>query len=467
MTRGPRGNEIATSKTTRGDSLRGTRVKQRLSDRINAKLERYLPEKRLFLKSEQGTRFVRMRPMTQAGMLLGGAVVVGWTAVATSFFVIGSITSVSARDETARAQTAYESRLAALSTERDTRAAEAEQALERFYAALDEVSKMQGTVLASEQRVRELETGIEVIQKTLHRTVAERNEARETVETLQARLEDAPEAAALAERLAADSTATTAALAEALDAVSLARDEALVVANGAEAEFERMQDQADLLADRNDRIFSRLESALETSMEPLEQVFDKAGISSDAILDSVRAGYTGQGGPLEPVVLSTRGGPVLPDTDTARANRILDKLEDIDLYRLAAESLPIANPLKDTYRQTSGFGPRWGRMHSGLDFAAPKGTAIHATAEGTVTHAGWMSGYGKMVEIRHPLGFSTRYAHLNSIDVKVGQRVSREDTIGGMGTTGRSTGVHLHYEIRRNGQALNPETFLNAGQDVF
>ena len=143
------------------------RVKQRLSDKINAKLERHLPEQRLFLKSEEGTRFIRLRPLTQASTLIGGALVVGWTVVVTSFFLIGAITSGSSRDQTARAQIAYETRLAALSTERDTRAQEAEQALERFYSALDEVSKMQGTVLTSEQRVRELETGIEVIQRTL------------------------------------------------------------------------------------------------------------------------------------------------------------------------------------------------------------------------------------------------------------------------------------------------------------
>nr|WP_281494030.1 M23 family metallopeptidase [Jannaschia sp. S6380] len=438
-----------------------------MSDRLNARLERHLPEQRLFLKSEEGTRFVRMRPLTQASVLLGGALVLGWTVVVTSFFLIGTVASGSARDQTARAQIAYETRLAALSSERDIRAAEAEQALDRFYSALDEVSKMQGTVLASEQRVRELETGIEVIQRTLRRTVAERNEARDQIDTLEARLEDAPEAAALAERLAADSAATAEALAEVLDATALARDEAVVVAMGADAEISRMEAMAEVVADRNDRIFSRLEEALETSMAPLERVFDRAGISSDAILSTVRSGYTGQGGPLEPVVVSTRGGPVMPDTDTARANRLLDRIEDVDMYRLAAESLPLAHPVNAPHRRTSGFGPRWGRMHSGMDFAASRGTPILATAEGTVTHAGWQSGYGKLVKIRHPLGFETRYAHLSSINVRVGQRVSRGENIGGMGTTGRSTGVHLHYEVRRNGQALNPVTFINAGQDVF
>ncbi len=443
-------------------------MKQRLSDRVNARLERHLPEQRLFLKSDDGTRFVRMRPATQAGILMGGAVLVGWTVIVTSFFLIGAISSSSSREQTAQAQLAYETRLEALSGERDVRTREAKQALERFYAALEEVSKMQEQLLAAEQRNRELDTGIEVIQRTLHRTVAERDTARTEMTEALARLENAPEAAARAERLHADAAATAAALAEALDATAMQRDEAVVVARTADGEVHRMEALAEIVADRNDRIFSRLEDAVEVSLEPLEKVFERSGISTDAILEQVRRGYSGQGGPLEPMVMSSRGDPSGdPDLDTQRANRLLNRLEEVDLYRIAAESLPLAHPVPGPHRRTSGFGPRWGRMHSGLDFAGARGSEIRATAEGTVIHAGWQSGYGKLVKLRHPLGFETRYAHLSSIDVAVGQSVSRGQRIGGMGTTGRSTGVHLHYEVRRSGKALNPVTFLNAGQDVF
>ncbi|WP_371154316.1 DUF5930 domain-containing protein [Jannaschia sp. 2305UL9-9] len=443
-------------------------MKQRLSDKVNARLERHLPEQRLFLKSDEGTRFVRMRPSTQAGILAGGAVLLGWTVIVTSFFLIGAITSNSSREQTARAQLAYENRLEALSTERDSRTREAEQALERFYTALAEVSKMQEQLLDAEQRTRELETGIEVIQQTLRRTVAERDEARRERATAVAQLENAPEAAALAERLHADAAATAAALSEVLDATALQRDEAVVVAEGADAEIDRMEAMAEVVAERNDRIFGRLEEAVEVSLDPLRKVFERSGISTDAILEQVRRGYSGRGGPLESVTISTRGNPEgVPDLDTQRANRLLGKLEEVDLYRIAAESLPLAHPVPGPHRRTSGFGPRWGRMHSGIDFAGPRGSEIRATAAGVVTHAGWQSGYGKLVKIEHPLGFETRFAHLNSINVSVGQRVSRGQRIGGMGTTGRSTGVHLHYEIRRGGRALNPTTFLNAGQDVF
>ena len=99
--------------------------------------------------------------------------------------------------------------------------------------------------------------------------------------------------------------------------------------------------------------------------------------------------------------------------------------------------------------------------------AGAYGTPIYATADGVVTHAGWDSGYGRQVTIRHDFGVSTLYGHLSDIDVSVGQRVSRGDHIGDMGNSGRSTGTHLHYEVHLNGRPVNPMTFIKAGKNVF
>ncbi|MEM9207433.1 MAG: M23 family metallopeptidase, partial [Pseudomonadota bacterium] len=101
-------------------------------------------------------------------------------------------------------------------------------------------------------------------------------------------------------------------------------------------------------------------------------------------------------------------------------------------------------------------------FHSGLDFATPTGTRILATGSGRVARAGWMGGYGRMVEINHGNGLSTRYAHLSRISVKSGQRVTAGDVIGRAGSTGRSTGPHLHYETRIDGKAVDPMRFLSA-----
>ncbi|HSG36777.1 MAG TPA: M23 family metallopeptidase, partial [Paracoccaceae bacterium] len=113
------------------------------------------------------------------------------------------------------------------------------------------------------------------------------------------------------------------------------------------------------------------------------------------------------------------------------------------------------------------FGIRWGKPHEGTDLAAPVGTPIYATADGTVIFAGWSSGYGRLIKIRHEFGIETRYAHLNKIRVSVGQRVSQGERIGDMGNSGRSTGPHLHYEVITSGKPVNPMTFLRAGANVF
>ena len=127
----------------------------------------------------------------------------------------------------------------------------------------------------------------------------------------------------------------------------------------------------------------------------------------------------------------------------------------------------LAMPVKSAFRYTSPFGRRWGRLHAGIDMAGPVGTPIYATGEGVVIFAGWQRGYGNLIKIQHELGTETRYGHLNSIAVRQGQRVSRGDTIGGMGSTGRSTGTHLHYEIRVGGRPINPMTYIRAAQNVF
>ncbi|KAF0677627.1 M23 family metallopeptidase [Profundibacterium mesophilum] len=428
---------------------------------IDTALARAFPEQRLFLRSDRETRFIRLSPATQLVALSGSALVVGWSIVASAILLMDTIGAGSVREQTQREQILYEDRLNVLSQERENALHQAGDAHERFNAALSQVSDMQAALLDSELRRHELERGIEVTQDTLRRTLKERDMARAAQAELAGQDGAAADAAAGAEDLAS----TLDMLSAALDATSGQRDAMAHEAAEAERFVEEMMHKARLAEQRNDEIFTKLEDALSVSVEPLDKMFRKAGLDSESLLATVRRGYSGLGGPLTPMSFSTKGQA--PDANSMRTNSILEKLDKMNLYRIAAQKSPFAVPIKDSFRFTSGFGPRWGRMHNGTDFAASLGTPIYSTADGVVIHSGWSSGFGKLVKIQHEFGIQTYYAHQSKLRVKKGQRVSRGERIGDMGSTGRSTGVHLHYEVRVDGKPVNPMTYIKAAKDVF
>lgn len=437
----------------------------RFTQRFHAFLERYLPEQRLFLKSDTETRFVRLKPGTQAIALFGSAMIVGWTIVATAILLMDSIGSGNAREQALRDQANFEARLNELSDARDSRAAEALAAQERFSAALQTISGMQSRLLASEEQRRELETGIEIVQGSLRRTTQERDNAKSERLRVESILAGTAPSDADEKASATDISGTLDFLTAALDQTATERDEMAKEAAVAREDLDVVAFERELILDRNDKIFSQLEEALTVSVSPLDKMFREAGLPPDRLIETVRKGYSGQGGPLTPLSFSTKGIPL--DPDSARANSILKGLDNLNLYRIAAQKAPFALPVKSAFRYTSGFGPRWGRMHNGSDFAASHGTPIYSTADGVVIYAGWLSGYGRLIKIQHEFGIETRYAHLAKIRVNVGQRVSRGDRIGDMGSSGRSTGTHLHYEVRVGGKPVNPMTYIKAAQDVF
>lgn len=218
-----------------------------------------------------------------------------------------------------------------------------------------------------------------------------------------------------------------------------------------------------------------------------EQLLDAADTFARSRADRLRLAFRMAG--LTPSAFTDRsdalGGPLIDskdpralaavlDVDDAFAERIQRAARDIsDARELsdAARDMPLARPLA-VPSQSSGFGVRFDPFtrrpayHSGLDFPGAYATAIYATGPGVVSYTGPRSGYGNVVEIDHGRGLKTRYAHLSGISVSAGQRVGVGQRVGAMGSTGRSTGTHLHYEVWVNGRAQNPGRFLKAGQYV-
>ncbi len=220
-----------------------------------------------------------------------------------------------------------------------------------------------------------------------------------------------------------------------------------------------------------ERLIARAQNFAKTRAERLRLAFRLAGLNPSSYMSNAIG--TGLGGPLVDA-RDTKALAAVLDVDEAFAARIKsasDNLSEMRSLADAAEVLPFGRPAR-AVRQTSGFGIRFDpfnhhpAVHAGLDFAGPFMTPIYATAPGTVSFVGVRSGYGNVVEIDHGGGFKTRYAHLQSFSVRQGDRVAIGTRIAAMGSTGRSTGVHLHYEVWMNGRPQNPARFVKAGDYV-
>lgn len=191
----------------------------------------------------------------------------------------------------------------------------------------------------------------------------------------------------------------------------------------------------------------------------------KLGLNPDSLTSGDRA--AGLGGPFIPFFSKEKANLGDP-----RFDRLANALQRMSAMEQALASMPTTMPAAQML-MSSGFGYRHdpfsgaGAMHSGLDFKGPIGTPILAAANGVVSFAGVQSGYGNCVEITHSNGLVTRYAHLSRFTVPLGQQVKRGVQIANMGSTGRSTGSHLHFEVRHNNSAINPLRFLESNPDVF
>jgi murein DD-endopeptidase MepM/ murein hydrolase activator NlpD len=229
-------------------------------------------------------------------------------------------------------------------------------------------------------------------------------------------------------------------------------------------------------ADRADMLFASINKSLRTiEDEQIDRVVTlaedadrtaeeiSAALEQAGLVVETDAGETGLGGPL--IAIDSKG---MFETRVHELDEALGRLETLKKAALLA---PIHNPAPG-HTISSSFGVRRDpllgtpAMHAGMDFRVPYGSAVRAAGTGSVVSAGWNGGYGRMVEVDHGDGMTTRYAHMSKILVKVGDKVERGTVVGRAGSSGRSTGPHLHYEVRRNGTAIDPLRFIKAGKKI-
>ena len=224
----------------------------------------------------------------------------------------------------------------------------------------------------------------------------------------------------------------------------------------------RLQTSLDSVERRQMAALSAVEDSMESRVRRMRGVFTDLGLDM-AQLEAATP-RSAVGGPFVPVKLPADAGAF-----ERQLHRINVTRAQMQRLNATLTLVPYRKPVIGAVEFTSGFGvrsdPFLGRpaMHTGLDFRAATGDPVRATANGKVVTSGWMGGYGRMVEIDHGNGLSTRYGHLSETHVKVGDVIKIGQVIGAVGSTGRSTGPHLHYETRIDGDPVDPQKFLRAG----
>ncbi len=224
----------------------------------------------------------------------------------------------------------------------------------------------------------------------------------------------------------------------------------------------------DRLREKGNQFLTTAEMQAENRIESLHGVLAMTGLGVEDILAQDNSKI---GGPLIALDETQLFGEALDmDEDfVRRVTRLTGRLAKADQLQNVVLEVPFGEPVASPNRYTSGFGTRVDPIthraahHSGQDFGAYRLAPITATAAGKVTYAGWRAGYGRLVEIDHGFGFKTRYGHMANIKVKRGQTVEFGQQVGAMGSSGRSTGVHLHYEVWFKGKPYDPQNFLKAG----
>lgn len=212
---------------------------------------------------------------------------------------------------------------------------------------------------------------------------------------------------------------------------------------------------------------TEMDESLTETQKRIRGALSETGLDTERMsLNATVAG--GTGGPFVPFKIDPSAGPF-----EARLNALQPKVTAVFRLRGLVEQLPLARPMPGDNEFTSNYGyrvdpfTRAPAMHTGVDFRAESGSPIRATAPGKVVTAEYSGGYGNMVEVEHANGVSTRYAHMSAILATVGQSVTTGTVLGRVGSTGRSTGPHLHYETRINGEPSDPTRFIRSGERIY
>jgi len=439
---------------------------------------RLFPERQIYVRSEGEVRFVTFSGKAQLGLASVALIIGAWMAFSTFQYVFQN-DIIAAKNERIRAgQEAY---LALESEMRDTQI--------RFISAAQDLDAKHNQLIALVSQKENLEQRLEDISGRLTAVSDDHLEASKEAAALRTQLQG--ERSALSGRIGTLQGELRSTLDQRSDLEqNLAETRDRVVSLSAERDT-LIKSNADLtgslttvnarlgdIRGEQQRFIDRIAARTSDDIALLEDTIAMTGLEPTTLFEKSGVFDGAMGGPvIDPTIandgsyanLATLEGGAAFDSSVAGLE---DSLQRWEALQSVLRVLPIAAPA-DNFYVSSDYGrrrdPITKRMafHAGVDLAGPARQPVYATAPGKVVRAGRNGPYGNMVEIDHGFGLRTRYGHLERISVKKDEEVGFRTQIGRMGSTGRSTGTHLHYEIRFEGKAYDPSRFLKAGKYVF
>lgn len=420
-------------------------------------IDRLFPERQIHFRTRGRVSFIRLTQGWQIAIVLVLLMTGGWMTFTTSTFVLHN-SIVAAKDGLiSNSRQAYRQLLGEVS-----------EYQKKFTNLTTDLEESHDLMLGLVQKNASLQQSLASVSKRLRVTKSEREEMASARSQLKSKVADieikmrtiANRNFSLADNLNTAEADLQTALAE--------RNQSIYQATRMQRQIKNLESHLADLQESEVQAIQRLTEGTTVSIKNMEKIVSLSGIKVSRLLKGQDLRPRGQGGPF--IALKPEHEPT--KEMKAKLAKLDSRMVRMEALQGIMQKMPLAPPLISFY-VTSSYGKRrdpinhrWA-SHYGLDLGGGFKSKVYATASGVVTYAGWKGKYGRLVEITHGSGMKTRYGHLHKIYVKKGQKVKFYKKIGLLGSTGRSTGAHLHYEVVFRGRAKNPMKFIRAGRYVF
>jgi murein DD-endopeptidase MepM/ murein hydrolase activator NlpD len=426
-------------------------------DRFRTLLERLFPERQIHLRTNGRIAFVRFSQHSQIAISLVLLAGLGWMAYTSTSYVRNEAVLAGKATEIVNSKQAYRTLLGEVS-----------EYQKKFTNLVADLEDSHSLMIGLVEKNVSLRQSLSKVSKKLDLTQSEREQIASARENLTKKLTSIEDKVRNLSNQNFSLTDTLSTAEADLQKALAGRNKAIYDGTRMSRRVKNLEGRLAELQKTEGQVIQRLTDSTVTYIDTMKKVVSVAGLDLKKLLKGFDLPLTAQGGPFIAAVPGDLPG-----------NEMRESLANLDLQLSRWEALqgvmkkiPLAPPLNAFY-VTSAFGKRrdpinrrWA-SHYGLDMGGPYKSTIYSPAPGVVSFAGWKGKYGKLIEIDHGAGLKTRYGHLNKISVKKGQKVKFLDKIGLLGSTGRSTGAHLHYEVVFRGKAMNPMKFIKAGRNVF